>query len=93
MDKRRPLYLLVLTKRMDVLGELLRKASRHQSAERVSDHEAKDSSVRFLEGNEASKALLGQKMITNMIFPAPSTTGSKPGFGVHVYRVPYSPIV
>ena len=41
---------------LDVLGELLRKASRHQSAKEVSDHEAPDPSVRLLEGNEASEA-------------------------------------
>ena len=41
---------------LDVLGGLLRKASRHQSAKEVSDHEGSDPSVRLLEGNEASEA-------------------------------------
>ena len=36
---------------VDVLGELLRKAARHQSAKEVSDHETADPSVRLLEGN------------------------------------------
>lgn len=67
---------------------------------KVSDHEALDLSVRFLEGNEASNAVLGQKTIAPIILQLqdqnPLMSKNISGlplhknelFGVHVYRIP-----